>query len=228
MVRLAAFPLLAAASAIALAQNSDPLVDQTIKAGGFAETATSFCKQKNARSAQQYQAALSEWKQRNHWEAISAKAEPGKMDEASAGATQALRKQGNKAIVLCLDLRKTLSTPTFDPSQQHAQELAQLAEGGSTSAAPATVQAAQPEQTQHATTAEEAPSPLAPAAGSTAPVAPPTMATAPSGPGQVGDASFTVPVTWRPGKATATEALYQRPTKDRDPYAACFPGNHPS
>jgi hypothetical protein len=216
MVRLAALFLLAAASAIALAQNSDPLVDQTIKAGGFAETVTSFCTQKNARNAQQYQAALSEWKQRNHWEAISAKAEPGKMDEASASATQALRKQGNKAIVLCLDLRKTLSTPTFDPSQQHAQELAQLAGGGATSPAPVAAQAAQPEQAQPTTTGETAPPPPPPAAGNTAPVAPPTMATALSGPGQVGDASFTVPATWRPGKATATEALYQRPTKDRD------------
>lgn len=216
MVRVAAFPLLAAASAIALAQNSDPLVDQTIKAGGFAETITTFCTQRNARGAQQYQAALSEWKQRNHWEAISAKAEPGKIDEASASATQALRKQGNKAVVLCLDLRKTLSTSTFDPSQQHAQELAQLADGGAASAAPAATQAAQPKQTQPATPTEAAPPPpLPPAAGNTAPIAPSTIASVPGGPGQVGDASFTVPATWRPGKATASEALYQRPTKDK-------------
>ena len=212
MVRSAVLPLLAAASAVALAQDSDPLLDHTIKAGGFAETVTNFCTQKNARGAQQYRVALSEWKQRNYWEAISAKAEPGKMDEASASATQALRKQGNKAVVLCLDLRKTLSTPTFDPSQQHAQELAQLAgEGSTTSPAPP---ATQPEKAQAATTVEATP-PQQPAAENTTPAPPPTIAATPGGPGQVGDASFTVPATWRPGKATTTEALYQRPTKDR-------------
>lgn len=199
MVRRITLACTLSLSVAAVAQDS-PLLDQTIKSGAFAESIVTFCSQKNARGAQQYSAALAAWKQRNHWDNILPKARPGQYDEAAATATQSIRKQGMKALVLCMDMRSTLATAAFDPSQQHAQELAELA--GESAAPPAPSVAAEA-QTVAPPPIDSPPQPVAPAAvpaGST---------------GQLGDASFTLPATWRAGKATATEALFQRPAKDR-------------
>lgn len=223
MIRRLALILFLATPIVATAQN--PLLDQTIKSGAFAESVTTICSQKNPRGAQQYNAALAAWKQRNRWDAILPKATPGAYDEASATAVQALRKQGSKAIALCLDMNKTLSA--FDPSRQYAQELAQLASGegespsNGTQFQPPTVtaQTTSPSPSASTVTQQAAPQPTAPPATTSPQQAP--MATAAAGTrAQVGDASFVVPATWRVGKTTATGSLYQRPAKDRGSFTA--------
>jgi hypothetical protein len=186
-------------------QGQSALVTQTIKSGALAEKLTSYCSEKNTRGAQQYQMQLDEWKQRNYWTAIQAKGAPGEYAQAQAQAAKAISGLGFRARILCLDVKSALNTPTFDPSKQHAQELAALAAsagGGAPQASGSTAAASGATQQQPAATA-----------GGTQNQ---QTAIVTGGRTQVGDASFAVPSNWKPGKATANEALFQRPNKYND------------
>jgi hypothetical protein len=219
-----------------LPSNDVQLLAQTAKHAAYAEALVSWCTQKNAKGAAQYNSALRGWSERNHWSALEAgpvrtELSPGEYERLKAEATSGFNAHGFKTVFLCGRLPQVLSQAENDPSVQHGADLARMASAASPAATKTEPQTAlnpppRAPQVQAQALSVQRPQSVTPQAATQAPPAetssnraqnqmePTAPTSGVSNSVAVGDATMTLGPGWAVTKSTADAKILQKAVKN--------------